>query len=352
MSYELCEKIRLLEPYEPTTGEYRIRLDANESYMGLSDNMAKAFADRVNTVSFNRYPDPTAKEICCLFSDFYNVPEECVVAGNGSDELLSIIIQAMLMKGDRMAVAEPDFSMYSFYAHIAEANLLVEKRINGIFDIDTVAEFIQREAVKLYIFSNPCNPTASGIQACEVIQLATLCPNCLIVADEAYMDFWDQSVLQYAGKVSNLLVLKTCSKAFGAAAIRCGFAVGSIEIVKALKAVKSPYNVSSLTQAAAAALLSFPDELHERIASIIKQRDELFDGVCAISKKCKNFAVAETHTNFVLLTFEKELASTVFEQLKQRGIIVRCFGDTLRITAGSKLENSELLAALDEILSD
>ncbi len=350
MSYELCDKIRSLEPYEPSVGNYRIRLDANESYMNFSQNVMNTFVERINSLAFNRYPDPTAAEICSLFADFYNVPAECVAAGNGSDELLSIIIQSMLMKGDRMIVAEPDFSMYSFYAHIGEIDVIAEKRIDGSFDVDHIAEIINAEKAGIYIFSNPCNPTGAGVSAEEVIRLTALCPDCLIIADEAYMDFWNQSVLDKAGKIDNLLVLRTCSKAFGAASIRCGFAVGPQTVIRAIKAVKSPYNVSSLTQAAAAALLSHPDELRERIADMNVQRDELYTGLCRLSEKYRCFTLNETHTNFVMLYMERELALDIFENLKVRGIIIRCFGDKLRITAGSKTENAELLDALDDIL--
>jgi len=350
MSYELCEKIRSLEPYEPSVGDYRIRLDANESFMNLPECVAQTFAQKVAAMAFNRYPDPTAGETCRLFAEFYDLPSDCVVAGNGSDELLSIIIQSMLMKGDRMAIAEPDFSMYSFYAHIGEAEVLAEKRVDGAFSVDAISEFINCNGVKLYIFSNPCNPTGKGVNACEVIRLTKLCPSCLIIADEAYMDFWDQSVLPYAGKIDNLMVLKTCSKAFGAAAIRCGFAVAAPAIIRALKAVKSPYNVSSLTQAAATSLFSYPDVLRENISAIIKQRDRLYAEVCKLAEDTGRFTVDETHTNFVVLNMDKTLANDVFEHLKQNGIIVRCFGDKLRITAGSESENTELLRNLAEIL--
>jgi len=350
MSYELCEKIRSLEPYEPSVGDYKIRLDANESYMNFSENVMKTFSERIASLAFNRYPDPSAGEICRLFADFYGVPAENVVAGNGSDELLSIIIQSMLMKGDRMAVADPDFSMYSFYAHIGEIEVLAEKRINGSFSVDNIANFINSKNIKLYIFSNPCNPTGAGVCASEVIRLTKLCPDCLIIADEAYMDFWDQSVLEYAGKIDNLLVLRTCSKAFGAASIRCGFAIGSQTVIRALKAVKSPYNVSTLTQAAAASLLSHPDELRVRIAEINTQRDKLYEGVSELSVRTGLFTVNETHTNFVMLYMDNQLATHIYEELKKRSIIIRCFGDKLRITAGSREENNQLLSALDEIL--
>ncbi len=349
MSYELCEKIRSLEPYEPNEGEYRIRLDANESYMPLPEVVREDMLRRIAALELNRYPDPTAGEICRLFADFFGLPADRVVAGNGSDELLSIIIGSMLMKGERMAIAEPDFSMYAFYAHLAQVEVMAQKRTNGVISVDDTAEFINRNGIRLYIFSNPCNPTGGGISACEVKRLATLCSDCLIIADEAYMDFWDESVIHAAGVIENLMVLKTCSKAFGAAGIRCGFAVASPRIITALKAVKSPYNLSSLTQAAAAALLSHPEKLREAIADICAQRDWLYDAVCALSRKTGAFSVGETHTNFVLLHTEKELAREIFDRLKAQGIIIRCFGDRLRITAGSSEENRALMAALESI---
>ena len=110
--YELNGKIKDLEPYEPLKGEYQIRLDANESFLALPDSLQKKAFEAMKALALNRYPDPAAADLCAAFAQRYRVPVENVAAGNGSDELISVVFQSFLEKGDAYAVIAPDFSMY------------------------------------------------------------------------------------------------------------------------------------------------------------------------------------------------------------------------------------------------
>lgn len=352
MSYVLCEKIRNLKPYEPATGDYRIRLDANESFVGLSEKTQQGIFDRIRRDCLNRYPDPIAAEACGLFARYYGVSPDCVTAGNGSDELLSIITQAFLMRGETMTVLSDDFSMYSFYGSIAEAVVdVVAKRNDGTIDSDALISRVNTTGSRLLLFSNPCNPTGLGISADEAMSIVRGCPNCLVIVDEAYMDFWNQSVMDRINDCDNMIVLKTCSKALRTAGIRCGFAVAGKTITNALRAVKSPYNVSKLTQAAAAEIFSHPEEIDDAVAAILTEREWLGTELERLRRETDGvFGMNETAANFFVLSFEGSKAVEVFEKLRERSILVRCFGDKLRITVGSREENRCLIAAIDEII--
>ena len=353
MSYILCDKIRDLKPYEPGTGDYRIRLDANESFVQVSESTMDSILLRIKEDALNRYPDPLASKACSLFAAYYGISGENVTAGNGSDELLSILTQAFLMRGQTMTVLGDDFSMYGFYGSLAEVNVdVVSNRPDGSIDVDALIDHVNETGSRLLLFSNPCNPTGLGISAQEALRIVDSCPDCLVIVDEAYMDFWDQALIKIAPTRENMIVLKTCSKALRLAGIRCGFAVAGEKITKALRAVKSPYNVSRLTQIFASEIFAHPEELDAAIASVLAQRDNLRQRLAALQNTHPGlFRMNETATNFFMLRFESDKAAEIFEQLKQKGILVRHFGGgKLRITVGSEEENNELIAALEQII--
>jgi histidinol-phosphate aminotransferase len=255
MAYEVNEKIRELVPYQPITGNYRIRLDANESFLVPENEILKAIQKDAVSVAFQRYPDPIAQELCEAFAKAYNVNVENVVAGNGSDELISLLFSSFLMKGECAVTLSPDFSMYSFYCGIAEGqNKEFKKRDDFSFSIDDLIDFVNKNKARMLIFSNPCNPTSLGVKREEIRKLVSSV-NALVVLDEAYMDFWDQSMLSEVNQYDNLIILRTCSKAIGAASLRLGFAVSNVKLIQYIKAVKSPYNVNAISQKIGAEIL-------------------------------------------------------------------------------------------------
>lgn len=345
--YQLNEKIRNLKPYDPISGEYAIRLDANESFFGLPEDLRQEFAHIASELVLNRYPDPLSTEVCEAFAAYYQVPVENVTAGNGSDELISIICNSFLEKGDAFLTLEPDFSMYRFYGVIAEGvPVTLQKPETLRIDVDEVIRVCREQNIKLLIFSNPCNPTSLGLGREEVRRLITSV-DALVVLDEAYMDFWDQSLLPEFDKYDNLLILRTCSKAFGGAALRLGFAVGSLPLTNALKAVKSPYNLNSFTQAAGAALLRRKEESKAALKEILLSKGELLNGVKALAQKFPGqMEVFESDTNFVFIRTSQY--AEIFQYMLEQGIAIRKFTGYLRITAGTNEENKAVLKALEE----
>lgn len=340
------EKIKSLKPYVPNENNCDIRLDANESFIGLSQETIDEICEEIQKISFNRYPDPMAAKACTAFADFYEVNAENVVCGNGSDELIGIIFSTFLQKGDKYATILPDFSMYSFYGHLAETQeVVIEKEENFEVNIDRVIETCNNNNVKMLIFSNPCNPTSLGIKKEEIRRLIENV-NCLVVLDEAYMDFWDQSLLNEHEKYENLIILRTCSKALAIAGMRVGFAVASKFVIDVIKAAKSPYNVNLLSQKMAEIILKDKEKMQKAIKLLVASRKSLATEMQEIENFFGIFEILESETNFLSLKMDnaKQLANF----LEEKGIAVRHTGGLVRITAGTMKENAAVLEAVQQ----
>ncbi len=342
--YQLHEKIKDLKPYDPVVGDGRLHLDANESFLSLPPSLLEELAAALPEVAFNRYPDPAARKLCQAFAAYYGVPVENVAAGNGSDELITVLFSGFLGKGEAFATLEPDFSMYAFNGHLQEArHVPIPKKPDYTVDVDGAVALCRREGVKLLIFSNPGNPTSLVCPREEVRRLIEGLPDTLVVLDEAYMDFSDQSLLPEFQAYPNLLILRTCSKAFGMAALRLGFAVGRRELVDAVKGVKSPYNVNTLSQTLGALVLQRPRTIGEALEKILASREELLRELRALGEEFpERFQLLESATNFASLVMED--GEELFSYLGRQGTVIRYTGGLVRITCGAPQENQRLLS--------
>jgi histidinol-phosphate aminotransferase len=356
--FELPKKVKDLTPYEPLIGDYKIRLDANESFINSAFKMPV-----VKYPELNRYPDPYAEELLKVFCKRYafaDIQPENVTAFNGSDEAISVIYSAFFDKGDKVGVFEHDFSMYYFYPNISELDVKKIAKTDELnISVVKTNVAIKANLLKSLMFSNPCNPTGLAIGRSEVVRLIENNPDTLVVVDEAYMEFWDegQSVLSLVSTHDNLIVLKTASKAFGSAGIRLGFAVCSEKLTHVLKSVKSPYNVNSFTQAYGTKLFETDYTAHIEAckASVKALHKEIVD--IGLFHK-----VFDTRANFVFVQvkeeFEDEIQNAsadkfggkkIYDYLLSKSIAVRLIdGNHLRITAGADEENAEVINALKE----
>lgn len=349
MAYELNDKVKNLVPYDAVAGDYKVRLDANESFIDPGELFGEQLMAAISRIKFNRYPDPMATELCEKFAAYYGVNPSCVVAGNGSDELITVIMGAFLRPGDKVLTFSPEFSMYKFYGEIYEkTNIIANKKDDLILTAGDVLNAVEESSPAAIIISNPCSPTSLVMGREDVLHIVEN-TDALVIIDEAYMDFSDQSVMKVAEKYDNLILLKTCSKAWGMAAIRLGFAVSSKKIIQALHCVRSPYNVNALTQAAGCVMLSNPGYIRKAVEEIRQSRDYLYQELLKFEGTNGILRVVKPDTNFVFV--EMERAEYVFEELKKRSVIVRRLGDNLRITAGTRKENDALIQALSELFA-
>ncbi len=349
--YDLTPKLKKVDAYNANDGEYKIRLDANESYFDIKDYFGDEILSELSKIKYNRYPDILAEDTVKAFSALYNVDEKYVTAGNGSDELISIICSCFLQKNDKILTLSPDFSMYAFYSYLYELRTeTLHKNDDFTIDVSEVSNYCNNHDIKAIIFSNPCNPTSVGLSREDVIKLIKNV-FCLVIIDEAYMDFWDQSIIPEIEKYDNVIILKTCSKSMGIAAIRLGFAIASEKITGALRAVKSPYNTDTISQIIGKIVMSNPKVLGDMTAEIIKNRDVLQEKIEHLAFNYNKFEyVYKSVTNFIFI--KTDYADEIYEELKKRSISIRKMNGHLRICTGSEAENAEFLAEFEDVLKN
>ena len=327
-----------LAPYSSARNEYagreaRVFLDANENPYNQP---------------FNRYPDPLQLELKAALSQVKGVPAENIFLGNGSDEAIDLPYRCFCNPGvDNVVAIEPTYGMYKVCADINDTEyrtVLLDEQYQ------TTAEKLLAatdEHTKIIWLCTPNNPTGNCLNRDEVIKVIEGFEG-LVIVDEAYSDFSTQKPLRTElAKYPNLIVLNTMSKAWGCAAIRLGMAFASEEIITIFNKVKYPYNVNQLTQQQALEALKDPFEVDNWVKILLQERTRMMDAFEMLPICHK---VYPTDANFFLAKMTD--ATKIYNYLVDKGIIVRnrnrvqLCQNCLRITIGTKTENSELIAAL------
>ena len=327
-----------LAPYSSARNEYsghvaRVFLDANENPYNKP---------------FNRYPDPLQKELKERISKVKGVHPDSIFLGNGSDEAIDLPYRCFTRPGiDNVVAIEPTYGMYKVCADINDVEyrpVLLDE--NYQMSADKLLAACDRNTKLIWICS-PNNPTGNHMDRKEILKVLNTFDG-LVIIDEAYSDFSAERSLRYElDKYPNLIVLQTFSKAWGCAAIRLGMAFASKEIVDIYNKVKYPYNVNLLTQQQAMEALKDPYEVDEWIKLLLQERRTLMENF-RLLPICKK--VYPTDANFFLAKMTD--AQKIYDYLVEQGIIVRnrtrvtLCQDCLRITIGTKSENTELMAAL------
>lgn len=338
-------------PYSPGGKPCPVILNANESFILPSDEMMAEFHEILDHCAFNRYPDPRAEELCRAYADLYNLDWENITAGNGSDEHIELLYAALVTPHDRVVTVAPDFSMYGAGAYLNDVEECVYVQEDYHTNVDHLLAFAQEKDAAMIIFSNPCNPTGVVTPREDVLRLIDGFDG-LVVVDEAYMDFADESVLDLAGKKENLIVLKTCSKAIGLAGLRVGFTITTPELTALLQNAKAFYNVGRLTQSLATCVLRHGDELQAAVTEIkasIRELETALAPIVASSTVLKR--MLPTATNFVYIITEQ--APEIFAKMQEHGVLIRQpQKNALRINCGTKEENAACVAALQAVLKE
>jgi histidinol-phosphate aminotransferase len=323
-----------------------IKLDANENPYGPPPAALRALA----SVEVNRYPDAGATALRERVSQYVGCEPERLVFGNGSDELIDLLCRAVLRPGDRVVNCPPTFGMYAIAARASGSDVVDVPR-DTAFDLDWRSLPAACQAAKLVFLCSPNNPTGGKLSEADLRSLLAMRP--LVVLDEAYVEYAGCNLAHLIGEYSNLVILRTFSKAFGLAGLRVGYGIFPPDLARALSGLKAPYNVSSMAQAAAVAALD-DTEWVERHAGLIRaERDRVSAAISALP----GLDPLPSDTNFLLVRVSGLPASKVFAALLDRGIMVRWFQrpplhDYLRITTGTPQQNDALLAACAEIMKE
>ena len=342
------EEVRALKAYHVSPAEGLVKLDAMENPYRLPPELAARMGERLARVAVNRYPDPAAPRLKQRLREAMGIdPALDVVLGNGSDEILQIISLALARPGAAVLAPEPSFVMYRLAAIAAGMRYVgVPLRADFTLDEEALLAAIARERPALTWIAYPNNPTGNLFPREAILRVIAASPG-LVVVDEAYYAFsGGASLLAEVGRHPNLVLVRTVSK-LGLAGLRLGLAIGTRDWLGEFEKLRMPYNVNSLSAAAAEMLLEHREVFERQTAAIVAERARLERSLDAIAR-VRRFPSA---ANFVLARVPD--APAAFEALKARGILVRNFHGThallahcLRLTVGTPDENAQMLEAL------
>ena len=341
-------EIRALSAYHVVKAQGMIKLDANENPHGLSAEARARMAAAVANVPVNRYPDGGGDEVKAALRRHLDLdPDAELVLGTGADELLQLITAVIARPGAVVLAPDPTFVMYRLYAVFANLRYVgVPLRADFTLDVEAMLATIAKEQPALVWLPSPNNPTGNAFAAADLERIIRAAPG-LVVLDEAYQAFADDTFLPRVLEFPNLVLVRTLSKV-GMAGVRLGYAVGHPAWIREIDKVRSPYNVNALTQAVVPVLLDHAAELDDQVASIRRERDR----VLAALHTMRRVTVFPTHANFFVIRVPD--APHWSATLREAGILVKNLHGThplldhcLRITVGAPAENDALLAALD-----
>jgi histidinol-phosphate aminotransferase len=365
------ESVINLEPYTPVEIEQDtnvLKLDANESNYILNKSLKKKYADFIKGTLINLYPDSDNKRLIKLLENHYSAKSDNFIFGNGSDELISIIL-ASLKRDVIVNIPYPTFSMYEIIAKFNElkvnniellkdsfelpsdilnqdaTDIACDKRLNG-YDSEKTEKCCRQK--NIYFFAYPNNPTGNHFSSDMLLNLLGS-KNNIVVIDEAYLMFSNkESFIKYLNKYENLIVLKTFSK-IGLAGLRFGMLFAGAQLINEFKKIKLPYNINSLTLASMEFFLNNYKFFEKNIHKTVVQRDKLFLKL----KKLNFINVYKSDANFIFFGLSNKDIKSAFDVfLKKHNVAIRnftgLFENFYRITVGLPSENDKIIEYFKE----
>ena len=347
-------EILALSAYKVADATGFIKLDAMENPYQWSTDIQTHWLESLKNCDLNRYPDPAASQLNALLKKINQIPDEfSVLLGNGSDEIIQLILMALLPEATVLA-PEPSFVMYkqisvSLGLHYHSVPLKADdfaldmpKMLQAIADLNPAVIFL----------AYPNNPTANLFAADDIKQILNA-TNGLVIVDEAYAPFAEATFMNELKHYENLLVMRTLSK-LGLAGLRLGFVAGNPELIAQLDKIRLPYNINVLTQATCLFALSQDNLFEPQTQAICKQRAELLTQL----NELEGITAYPSAANFILFRTPAAQADAIFAALKQHGILIKnlspqagLLADCLRVTVGKPEENLAFLTALKTILN-
>lgn len=326
-----------------------VMLNANELSCNVSEDIRKEIQAIIPSIAFNRYPDADNEELIQAYAKVMNLDFDRILAGNGSDEMLGLMIGYFLGKDKVLFTLQPDFSMYDYYATMHEAS--IEKfpcGVDGSFDVQAFIEEGKAKRANMILFSNPNNPTGHILTKTEVQAILTAFPAIPVIVDEAYGEFAQESMVDAVDQYPNLYVTRTLSKAYGLAGARLGFLISNKANIATLKPNVVPYNINTISQKVGVIVLQHASEFQQMVQDTIAKRDAFYDRV----KSLKGITCYPSHANYVFARSQNK--AVYLKAFEEKGIVIRDYAkdDSLRITIGSEEENALVLEVLTQLEED
>jgi len=343
------------KPIEELEREYgitdSIKLASNENPMGPSPMAVKAIQEAMGNI--NRYPDDSGYRLVKKISEKLKIRPDNIVIGNGSDEIIGMIVRAFLKPGDEAILPHPTFLMYEIMIQCAGATSLRVPLKSLSIDLESIKEKLTPR-VRLILLCSPNNPTGSAITKDDFDEfIKDVPPDVVVMLDEAYMEFVRDkncvSGITYLDSDTPLIVLRTFSKAYGLAGLRIGYGVMPEEISNLLNRVRQPFNTNFLAQVGAVSALDDDSFLQKTIKLVHEGIDFLYGALSEIGVK-----YFETQANFLLVDVGKS-ANDVYEKMLRQGVIVRSmtsygYPSYIRVNVGLASENKRFIKALKKVI--
>ncbi|MFX1278104.1 MAG: histidinol-phosphate transaminase [Promethearchaeota archaeon] len=348
---EHLRKFSAYEPGEQPTEDGWLKLNTNENPFPPIPEILNDIKNAVNE-KIRLYPDPTSFE---LRKEILNVllrdkdtltNRNSIFIGNGSDEIFDIIFKIFIDPDDEVVIFYPSYGLYKVIATLYNAKI-IELQLNDDFSIPDAAFNVKG---KLMFINSPNNPNGKSFNSETILKLCESFSG-VVVVDEAYADFSDQTSLSLLKKVKNLIVIRSFSKSFSLASLRIGFALADPAIIKEMNKVKLPYNINYLAQVAALSCIKHSKKILERNKTIIEERQRLTE----ILNQFEGITVLASDSNFIFVKFEDKAKTLQFVwDLREMKIIVRHFSkpglyNYIRVTIGTVEDNNKFIDAFTKI---
>jgi histidinol-phosphate aminotransferase len=325
-----------------------VKLDQNENPYGTSLGVFDALATYDH---FHQYPDASHRVARERISRYAGVPADRILIGNGSDEIIDMLFLLTLEPGDEVIVPMPTFGVYGarppLYGGVVKN---VERKSNFDLDVDAIVNAVT-DRTKLIFLAHPNNPTGNLVTNQQLVRI--LRTGALVVVDEAYYEFSDNTLLPMLGEWENMVVLRTFSKWAGLAGLRVGYGIFPEKLGQQMWKVKPPFNVSVAGLKAIEAVLDDVDYLQETVSRIRVERGRLYRAL----RKLNFLEPYPSHGNYILCKVTRGDAHDVYSRLRRQGILVRSFRDPwlrhfVRISVGTPEDTTTLLRALRAMVEE
>jgi histidinol-phosphate aminotransferase len=344
-TYEGVDPMEVMAERAGIPPEKIIRLNGNENPYGPSPKVAAALGDYQN---YNYYPDPGQRNLRRVLSGYLGVEQERIVAGNGSDEMIDLLLRMYVGIGDNVIIPSPTFGMYSFSAGICGGEAIsIERDENFEIDLEAMKSAINNKS-KIIFLTSPNNPTGNIVP--EAQTRAMLDTGLLVVMDEAYFEFCGETAIPLLSEYPNLVVLRTFSKWAGLAGLRIGLGAMDPGLAATMMAMKPPYNVNLAADVALTTSLEDTPGLLERVKQIVTERDRMMEQL----KQVPNLKPWPSQANFILCQVPDGRGKEIFEGLCNRGIFLRYWSsgrlkNFIRTSIGLPHETDAVVEAFREL---
>ncbi len=364
-----------LQGYHSPQLDVDVRLNTNESPYEPPKKFMKQLKKEISKLRFNRYPDREATSLKLAIAEFYtsaghSISPDNLIVGNGSNEVIQAILLAYCGRAGKVCVFEPTYALHTHISEVVGCEVILGQRNNDFQVGEAAFEAVLAQSPDVVFLCNPNNPTGT-LESQEFIQRVaemSAASNVLLVVDEAYADFSDES-MSYPNFDLPIVRVRTFSKSWSLAGLRLGYAIAPEWIASEIQKVILPYNLNSVSQLAGELVLNFFDLQKEQAQKIAKSREVIFDGLSAINERylAKNekpiFQLFPSSANFIFFKVlgdvfqngsNKNGAKNIWEALIQESIMIRYYeklDNFLRVTVGNEKENTRFLDALEAIIN-